>query len=197
MPYKEVVKIRNSILLILFIVLSIIVVATEYNNIYEELIATRAVNNHNYISQNDWERLQLVIPYMLEIAVMYNIEPIIFIALIEQESSYKWIYGDSGNSVGFTQLSIGAGWYVKSKYEEELNELGFYNLDFHTPYDLYITPLRTTVLSFFYLIEKYVESGNLATAVSKYNGINNDEYVIKFFERYCELHELYFQITKY
>ncbi len=126
---------------------------------------------------------------------MYNVDPIIFIALIEQESSYKWRYGDSGLSVGFTQLTVEAGWYVKSKYEEELNELGFYNLYFHTPYDLYMTPLRTTVLSFFYFIDKYIESGDLVTAVGRYNGIDNYDYVISFFERYAELHEIYFQLS--
>lgn len=170
-------------------------IATSYDNIYEELIATRAQEKYYYISEVNWERLKLIIPYAVEIAEMYGVDPIIFIALIEQESGYRWVYGDAETSVGFTQLRVEAGWYTKQKYEKELHELGFYNLNFHTPEDLYVTPVRTTVLSFFYLVDKYIEYGDLVTAVGRYNGINNQDYVISFFERYYELHEIYFQLT--
>jgi soluble lytic murein transglycosylase-like protein len=143
------------------------------------------------ITPRNEELLITILPYIQQI----DIDPLLVLAVMEQESTYRWVHGDSGKAIGFMQLHLGTAQFIIHIYKDYLFQLGIKNLDVQTEHDLVITPVRTTILATLWLYHNIKYTDNIYTAISRYNGINNDDYVKKVFQRYYEIVNIYERVV--
>ena len=182
-------EISSKIKVTFFFIMSLQTLLTAVsfdNNFYLNLIRQRAKQHNNYITPRDMHLLTEIMPYLLVISKDNDVDPVIFITFIEKESSFKWTYGDNGDSGGFFQLGIRAQDYVVKRYSDYLYEIGITNLKFSNTHDLYITPIRNSCIQMLYFIHHLHNTNTIVEAIGRYNGINNDEYINDFIERYME-----------
>ena len=144
------------------------------------------------LSPRNEELLAKVLPYVSKISS----EPLLVLAVMEQESTYRWTHGDSGKAIGFMQIHLDTAKYMAELYKDKLNEIGIVNLQFNSVQDLIKTPIRTTLLGVLWLEHNIKHTKYIYTAISRYNGINNHEYVIKVLNRYYQLIKIYEELIE-
>lgn len=159
----------------------------SYSSLLSDTVEYRIIDKGFKVSSNDTKLLSLSLPYIYEICNIYGLDPLFYIAIIEKESSYKWVYGDNGNAVGFGQIWAKTALFVVHKNKDMLADVGIYNTSFSNESDLYKTPIRTTILSVTYLCYQYKKTGDIISAIGLYNGIDNDRYIADVLEIYAEL----------
>lgn len=182
---------KKYILLLLIIFNFTLIFSTNYIDLIKYRIDYYDMN----VSENDIKRIEQVMPYVIYTCKYFDFDPLYAITLFEIESNYKWVYGDSGDAVGFGQIHLETAWNVIYNYKDYLEELGL-NTTVKTTQDLYQTPIRTSVLSILYLIDRYKRSNNdIYGAASMYNGTDKHIYPFNFMLRYSDIAKTYYMIN--
>lgn len=99
----------------------IILVDFTYGNVQELNVLSNFI--HEYINEriDDKYLADFLSKHILDEAIELNMDPLLVLAIIEVESSFRNVYGDGGDAVGFMQIHQNAVWYVIS-YNPDLRE---------------------------------------------------------------------------
>ncbi len=204
-PKLRTVSVLKRILITILIVLSVMTIFGNPKDLIKNanydklktLIDIRIEKERYKVTPIDKERLEAILPYIVYLSNSYSIDPVIFITIIEQESGYRWITGDSGKAAGFVQLHLSTAWYCMDKFKNELIDMGLTNTEIKSIKDLEMSVIRTSVLGFYWFILKLKETGSYRKAIGLYNGVDNESYINNFVEKYMQLHEIYFNLKGY
>jgi len=178
-----------SLMIIILLIQSIYIA----NELYD-LAIYRTQQYHMNVEYRDLKLLSIVSDKIEELCSFYNIDPVIILAIIEQETNYRWVKGDSGGAIGFMQLHLKTALYMKEKYSLILEDLKI-NKNFSSEHDLYVTPVRTTTLSVLWFIHNYLKYEDPILAIARFNGINNKDYVYSVLKRYTEMKIIQYSIN--
>lgn len=173
---------KKYLIIVFVVILATLVTATDL----EDIIYHRIDKYHMRVSKRDLHLLKVVIPYIEQIALLYQVDPVMILAIMEQESNYRWVIGDNGDAIGFMQIHTKTAKFVANRFEELLDDLKL-NKEFNNPKDLYLTPIRTTVLSTLFFIYNYQRYDDVFLAIKRFNGIGNDTYLYSVLKRYAEV----------
>jgi soluble lytic murein transglycosylase-like protein len=123
----------------------------------------------------------------------YGIDPLIVVAVIQQESSFRNVVGDNGEAIGFAQLHQGAVFYVCSFFPdvaEKVRKIGAHkNL-------LYYPVLQIQIAVRYLFLLQINFDIDIITAIGRYNGqtsyyntyttkvLNNYAFILSTFNEY-------------
>jgi len=155
-------------------------------------ILLSVIKNRVTLDVNQEKLLIKVLSYIEKVSS----EPLLVLAVMEQESTYRWTHGDSGKAIGFMQIHLATAQFIAKKYKNYLYSIGIKNLDIKTEHDLIITPIRTTILAVLWLEYNLKNTDNLFIGISRYNGINNDKYVYSVLNRYYNIIQIYERLVE-
>lgn len=181
---------KKHILLVLTVLSFTLIFSTNYIDLIKYRIEYYNMN----VSEQDIKRIEQVMPYIIYTCEYFDFDPLYAITLFEIESNYKWVYGDSGDAVGFGQIHLATAWNVIHNYKDYLEELGL-NTKVTSTKDLYSTPIRTSVLSILYLIDKYERNNyDIYGATMDYNGTDKHFYSFNFMMRYSDIAKTFYML---
>jgi hypothetical protein len=151
---------------------------------------------HMNASKRDMHLLSETMPYVMKVCDYFSVNPLFLLTLIEHESNYKWVYGDSNKAVGFLQLHLNTAIFVQKKYNYILEELGLFYHEIPDIDFLNKTPVKTMVLSTLWFCYNFQRTnGSYIKAVGFYNGIENQEYILNYFSRFSDMFVDYLHIS--
>lgn len=107
----------------------------------------------------DYIRKERIIESIYDSSVKYSINPLLVLSVMYHESNFKNVFGDSGNAVGYMQISIDTAQEMYPNLtRDELYDKLFYDVEFNV--DTGVRFLRV-------LLDKYKIRG---IAIKRYNG---------------------------
>ena len=118
---------------------------------------------------------------------------LLVLALMEQESTYRNVFGDNGNAVGFFQIHEDTANYVATFYpdiKKKLEQLKSFK-------DLRFYPVLQTKIAirYLYLTYKYRANQDLLITLTLYNGRNPNfkynVYIAGIMSKYSKILERY------
>lgn len=183
----------KNLFLVILILISIITISfsTTVHYTVQEVrynLVKYCNNNNIYLNYHNYNLFfYQVLPSLVKVANDFNFNINIFLSIIEVESSFKYVIGDNGKAIGYGQLHLNTAWFVISKYKDYLVNKLHMNIKVKSTKDLISTPVRTSILSFLWLIYNYQHNKNILVAIKRYNGINNSQYLVKVVNVYFKL----------
>lgn len=157
-------KNSNKYIVVILMIL-IILVNFTYGNIKEQDLLFNFI--HLYINQkmDDTYLADFLANHIIKESEELNMDPLLVLAIIEVESSFKNVYGDGGDAVGFMQIHQSAAWYVIN-YNPDLREK-YIEIGSHS--NLIKYPGLQISIGMRYL--KYMQDrSDFVTGISMYNG---------------------------
>lgn len=149
------------------------------------------------VSKRDMDLLQKTFPFVVDVCNIFSVNPLFLLVLIEHESNYKWVFGDSGQAVGFLQLHLNTAKFIQKKYSNLIEKLGLFCSEITSIEELNKTPVKTMVLSTLWFCYNFQKTnGSYIKAIGLYNGVNNEKYVLSFFDRFSEIFVNYVSFQK-
>lgn len=157
-------KNSNKYIVVILMIL-IILVNFTYGNMKEQDLLSNFI--HLYINQkmDDKYLADFLANHIIKESEELNMDPLLVLAIIEVESSFKNVYGDGGDAVGFMQIHQSASWYVIN-YNPDLREK-YVEIGSHS--NLIKYPGLQISIGMRYL--KYMQDrSDFVTGISMYNG---------------------------
>ena len=174
---------HNKYFVILILSLMILTNLT-YGNIEESNLLLNFI--HLYIGERIQDKYlnTFLANHILNESIELNMDPLLILAIIEIESSFKNVFGDGGDAVGFMQIHQHAAWYVIN-YNPDLEEK---YIQIGTHENLIKYPGLQISIGMRYL--KYMQDrSDFVTGISMYNGrtTKHNEYSNKVLKMYNEI----------